>query len=215
MTRARSGRTTVLLAAVTVAAIDLAAKAASEVRLADSSVDLGLLQLQLAYNSGVAFSMGNALPAAVIVTVTAAIAVALMGYAWHRAPQAGWVERAAGGAVIGGAVANVVDRARDGVVTDYLHTGWWPTFNLADTFLITGFIVIALLHTRPERTTNKPEPMEDHPATHTSHDRHSMTTNLPFAGDRSSAVAAIEHGQSSRGETKKSVDTEETKETGT
>ena len=43
----------------------------------------------------------------------------------------------------------MVDRARDGVVTDYLHTGWWPTFNLADTFLITGFIVIALLHARP------------------------------------------------------------------
>ena len=57
--------------------------------------------------------------------------------------------------MIGGAVANVVDRARDGVVTDYLHTGWWPTFNLADTFLVTGFIVIALLHARPERTTTR------------------------------------------------------------
>ena len=56
--------------------------------------------------------------------------------------------------MIGGAVANVVDRARDGVVTDYLHTGWWPTFNLADTFLVTGFIVIAHLHARPERTTD-------------------------------------------------------------
>ena len=164
-TRAHTGRVAVLLAATAVAAIDLAAKAASEVRLADSSVDLGLLQLRLAYNSGVAFSMGNALPAGVIVAVTAAIAVAIMAYAWHRAPHAGWVERIAGGAVIGGAVANVVDRARDGVVTDYLHTGWWPPFNLADTFLITGFIVIALLHARPERTTNAPEPVEDHPAT--------------------------------------------------
>ncbi|KGN40995.1 signal peptidase [Knoellia aerolata DSM 18566] len=148
---------------MTVGAIDLTAKATSEVRLADSSVDLGLLQLQLAYNSGVAFSMGNTLPAGVVVAVTAAIAVALMGYAWNRAPQAGWVERIAGGSVIGGAVANVVDRSRDGVVTDYLHTGWWPTFNLADTFLSTGFSVIALLHIRRELTTSTPKPMEDHP----------------------------------------------------
>ena len=73
-TRTRTGRVAVLLAAATVAAIDLAAKAASEVRLADSSVDLGLLQLQLAYNSGVAFSMGDRLPVSVIVAVTAAIA---------------------------------------------------------------------------------------------------------------------------------------------
>lgn len=162
-TRARTGRVAVLLAAATVAAIDLAAKAASETRLADSSVDLGLLQLQLTYNSGVAFSMGNTLPAGVIVAFTAAIAVAFMAYAWHRAPRAGWVERIAGGAVIGGAVANVVDRARDGVVTDYLHTGWWPTFNLADTFLITGVIVIALLNARPERTTDTAErPVSNH-----------------------------------------------------
>ena len=153
-TGARTGRAAVLLAAAAVAAIDLAAKAVSEARLADSSVDLGLLQLQLAYNSGVAFSMGARLPVGVIVAITAAIAVAIMVYAWHRAPQAGWVERIAGGAVIGGALANVVDRARDGRVTDYLHTGWWPTFNLADTFLVTGFIVIALLHARPERTTD-------------------------------------------------------------
>jgi signal peptidase II len=153
-TRARTGRGVVLLAATTAAAIDLTAKAASEVRLANSSVDLGLLQLQLAYNSGVAFSMGDKLPVSVIVAITAAIAVAIMAYAWRRAPQAGWVERIAGGAVIGGALANVVDRAPDGRVTDYLHTGWWPTFNLADTFLVTGFIVIALLHARPERTTD-------------------------------------------------------------
>ncbi|WP_372446544.1 signal peptidase II [Nocardioides palaemonis] len=135
-----------------VAGLDLAAKAASEARLPGTSVDLGLLQLQLAYNSGVAFSLGNRLPVAVIVAITAAIALTLTVYAFRRAPRAGWVERIAAGAVIGGAVANVIDRAGDGVVTDYLHTGWWPTFNLADAFLVTGFLVLALAHTRTDPT---------------------------------------------------------------
>ncbi|EGD42767.1 signal peptidase II [Nocardioides sp. NPDC057772] len=158
---ARTGRAAVVLAAVSVAAVDLAAKALSEARLADSTVDLGLIQLQLVYNPGMAFSMGDRLPGGVIVTVTAAISVALAIYAWHRAPQAGWVERIAGGAVIGGAVANVVDRARDGVVTDYLHTGWWPTFNLADTFLVIGCIVVALVNARPEHATDEEAADED------------------------------------------------------
>ncbi len=101
------------------------------------------------------------LPAGVIVAITAAISILFAVYAWHRAPQAGWVERIAGGAVIGGAVANVVDRARDGVVTDYLHTGWWPTFNLADTFIVTGCIAIALLYARPERASSTPASVKD------------------------------------------------------
>jgi signal peptidase II len=165
--RARAGRASVLATAVTAAAIDLGAKATSESRLADSTVDLGLIQLQLAYNSGVAFSVGNRLPIWVIVAVTGTLSLALIAYAWRRAPRAGWVERIAGGAVIGGAVANLVDRAGDGVVTDYLHTGWWPTFNLADTFIVVGFIVIALLHARPEQTAGETqEPaVQSHSAT--------------------------------------------------
>jgi signal peptidase II len=162
--RAPSARAVVFLAAAAVAAIDLSAKAVSEARLTDSTVDLGLIKLQLAYNPGVAFSMGDKLPAGVIVGLTAAISVAFAVYAWFRAPRAGRLERVAGGAIIGGAVANVADRARDGVVTDYLHTGWWPTFNLADTFLVIGCIGIALLHARPERTADDAgAPMKDSP----------------------------------------------------
>ena len=60
--------------------------------------------------------------------------------------------------MIGGALANVIDRAGDGEVTDFLHTGWWPTFNLADTFLIIGFIGIALLQLHAERMARNAMP---------------------------------------------------------
>ena len=55
--------------------------------------------------------------------------------------------------MLGGAVANFIDRATDGVVTDYLHTGWFPTFNLADVF-ITGGAVVLIVATlaAPDRT---------------------------------------------------------------
>lgn len=45
-------------------------------------------------------------------------------------------------AIIGGALGNVIDRARNGAVTDFLdfYVGslHWPTFNLADTFIVVG-----------------------------------------------------------------------------
>ncbi|WP_413617344.1 signal peptidase II (plasmid) [Gordonia rubripertincta] len=47
-------------------------------------------------------------------------------------------------AVLGGALTNLIDRAADGVVTDYFHTGWFPTFNLADTFITIGVVLIVL-----------------------------------------------------------------------
>ncbi len=147
--RALTGRFLLLLAAVVVAVIDLVAKALAETRLSDTPVDLGLLQLRLAHNSGVAFSLGDALPTWVVVALTAAITAGIALYGWRHAPTARRIQLLAGGAIIGGAAANVIDRARDGVVTDYLHTGWWPTFNLADTVLVIGGAVLVLSQAWP------------------------------------------------------------------
>ncbi|MDI3422275.1 signal peptidase II [Streptomyces luteolus] len=44
--------------------------------------------------------------------------------------------------------ANLIDRAADGVVTDYLHSGWWPTFNLADAFIVCGGLLLVALSWR-------------------------------------------------------------------
>ena len=144
-------RRLLLLAAVVVAAIDLVAKALAEARLSDTPVNLGLLQLRLVHNSGVAFSLGDALPTSVVAALTAAITAVIALYGWRHAPTASRIQVLAGAAIIGGASANVIDRARDGVVTDYLHTGWWPTFNLADTVLVIGGAVLVLSQTRPEQ----------------------------------------------------------------
>lgn len=154
--QARRGRSVLLIGAVVVAALDLTAKAFAETRLTNTSVDLGPLQLRLAHNSGVAFSLGDAFAPWVVLTVTAAITAVLALYGWRHVPGVGRVQQLAGGAILGGAVANVVDRARDGVVTDYLHTGWWPTFNLADTFLVLGGIVLVLGQLHAERRGARP-----------------------------------------------------------
>ena len=42
------------------------------------------------------------------------------------------------GLILGGAIANVLDRAVDGTVVDLIDAAWWPTFNLADMAIVVG-----------------------------------------------------------------------------
>lgn len=120
-------------------AIDpLAREALSEGRVMGSE----LLQLRLAYNSGVAFSLGDQLPTVAILAVTATITVAIGVFAWRTAPTNSLIQNVGLAAVVAGATANVIDRLSDGRVTDYFHTGWWPTFNLADTYITCGVVLL-------------------------------------------------------------------------
>ncbi|RPF27158.1 signal peptidase II [Georgenia muralis] len=145
---ARVARARIALA-VTVAllaAVDLSLKAWAGGALADGqTVDLGPLQLRLVFNSGVAFSLGATLPAGVVLGVTGLIIVALAVFAWWATRTATLPARLALAAILAGAVANLLDRAADGVVTDYLHTGWFPTFNLADVFITAGAAALVLV----------------------------------------------------------------------
>jgi len=124
--------------------VDLTAKVWAQNQLSATGVELGPVDLRLGYNSGVAFSVGANAPAWLVVAVTAAITAAVAVFAWRAARHGGRAELAALALILGGAVANLADRAADGVVTDYLHTGWWPTFNLADTAIVTGALLFAV-----------------------------------------------------------------------
>jgi signal peptidase II len=46
------------------------------------------------------------------------------------------------GLVLGGSIANLIDRVRLGRVTDFLDLEAWPAFNLADTFIVVGVAVL-------------------------------------------------------------------------
>lgn len=131
----------------------------AQAALPDSPIPLRILELRLAFNRGMAFSMGNSLPVWVVVAVTASITTGLAVYGWRTAPHAGPVTTAALSLILAGALSNVLDRLLDGAVTDYFHTGWWPTFNLADTYITCGVVLMigAALFTR-ETVSVTPQP---------------------------------------------------------
>jgi len=106
------------------------------------TIGLGVLDLRLAYNSGVAFSLGAQLPTIVIVAVTAAVTAGIGVFAWRTAPGSPRLQSVGLAMIVAGAAANVIDRILDGKVTDYFHTGWWPTFNLADVYITGGVLLV-------------------------------------------------------------------------
>lgn len=59
-------------------------------------------------------------------------------------------------AILGGALGNVIDRARQGAVVDWLDfhvAGWhWPAFNLADSAIMLGAALVILASLRSGKT---------------------------------------------------------------
>lgn len=134
--------------------IDLATKAlARSFLVPGASIDLlPGVSLGLSYNSGMAFGLfqGQRWP----LLVVGAIIVAGLIF-WLRRERSGQ-SRAGLSLILGGALGNLIDRLARGAVTDFIDLQafdlQWPTFNLADTALTVG--VLLLLFERRRR----PEP---------------------------------------------------------
>ncbi|SDI82644.1 signal peptidase II [Arthrobacter subterraneus] len=128
------------------AAADLALKALVEARLATGqSIDFGVLTIRVGYNTGVAFSIGAGLPPWMVVVLTGAITTAVTVFLWLQASKRGhWLSLLGLSAVLGGAAGNFIDRLDGSGVVDYFHTGWFPTFNLADVLITLGVIALTL-----------------------------------------------------------------------
>jgi signal peptidase II len=99
------------------------------------------------YNTGAAFGLFKG--ASLVLTIIAFIVIVLvLGYAlfgYRRYPIAdNRLSMVALGLILGGIIGNLIDRLRFGGVTDFISIGWWPSFNLADSALVAGTIILAL-----------------------------------------------------------------------
>jgi len=147
--------------AAAVLAAAWAAKTEAEHGLPGDGRDVGLLQLRLTYNPGAAFSLGADHPTLVLI-VTSVLCLAFAVAGWWAAPHRPGLQLAGIASILGGALANLADRLDDGVVTDYFHSGWWPTFNLPDVAIVIGAVLLVLAEIRrPAGTRRTPVPTSD------------------------------------------------------
>ena len=111
----------------------------------------GLLSLTYVRNRGAAFGILSdaSLPHQPLLfsLVSFAALAGIVGYALWLPPHER-LSQAALGLVIGGAVGNLLDRARHGYVVDFVDVFWkthhWPAFNVADSAITTGVGLVVL-----------------------------------------------------------------------
>ena len=147
-------------------ALDQATKLWAETTLAGRGVVQvidGYFDLRLSHNRGAFFSMGQHLPEAVragLFIVASIVAVTVMVRMLGKTPYTQHAQRWALMCLCTGAVGNMIDRARAGEVTDFLHLHLreifhWATFNVADIFIAAGLLLLLLeLFRSPKKPTS-------------------------------------------------------------
>lgn len=76
-----------------------------------------------------------------------AMAVAVLAIFWlafRDVAARSKLVRLAFGAIVGGAVGNIVDRFHYGYVVDFIDLRWWPVFNVADSCITIGVALLVL-----------------------------------------------------------------------
>ncbi|PXW32268.1 UNVERIFIED_CONTAM: signal peptidase II [Williamsia faeni] len=102
------------------------------------------ITFKLVRNSGAAFSMATGYTW-VLTIVALAVVVGIVRYS-NRLGSVWWAVGL--GLVLGGAVGNLIDRmfrspgVFRGHVIDFVSVGWWPVFNVADSAVVCGAILL-------------------------------------------------------------------------
>ena len=148
MDRARRRGAAVLISVGALAYLaDRLTKVWAEARLVDAPIDVidGVLTFRFTTNSGGAFSIGGSTPW-VFVTASVVVIGIILATAFRHTSVTSAV---AVGLILGGALGNLTDRAirGDGFrgrVVDFIDVHVWPIFNLADTAIVVGAMILAL-----------------------------------------------------------------------
>ena len=151
--RARPPRRYLLMAlvGVSVLAVDQLTKTWALERLVEGPIDLiGSLRLNLAFNTGTAFSMGSGKGLGPWISLLAIVVVVILALAGGTARTR--LGAIAAGLVAGGALGNLGDRAfrgddgfLHGAVVDFIDLQWWPIFNVVDSAIVVGGILLVIV----------------------------------------------------------------------
>ncbi len=128
----------------------------------------GFLSLSHVRNRGAAFGiLSNAnLPyQPVLLSALSLGALLAIAYYFVRLPPSARLPRLALALVLGGAIGNLIDRVRMGYVVDFVHVFWreraWPDFNVADSAITVGVVLLILDMVRESQAGKSEAPAID------------------------------------------------------
>ena len=149
MTRAQ-GWARVAATLVAVVAVDQLTKLAADGGIArgDSINVFFGLDLTNSRNSGVAFGFLDGEGWVVGALIAVALVALVVWFALNAARAWLWLPV---GLLLGGAIGNLIDRAREGAVIDFIDPIVWPAFNIADACIVVGVLAMLYVMEGPDR----------------------------------------------------------------
>lgn len=100
---------------------------------------LAMKYLEVSLNEGIAF--GLKIGRFFIIALTGILILVLLRIILSEFNLRKWPAKVISGMILGGAVGNLIDRIYLGQVIDFIRLPYWPTFNLADVFIVLGVIL--------------------------------------------------------------------------
>lgn len=130
--------------ALIVLALDQATKALVRTAVErGESVDVALgLEIVNVRNPGIAFGLLQDGGAVLLLVAAVTLSLLVAWFATGPTRPGLWI---AVGLLIGGALGNLLDRLRDGEVTDFIDPPLWPAFNVADIGITFGVLLLILI----------------------------------------------------------------------
>jgi signal peptidase II len=92
-----------------------------------------------------------------LLVVMAVIVLGIFWFAYREVAARSLLVRIAFGGIVGGAIGNIVDRFHYGYVVDFVDLRWWPVFNVADSCITIGVVLLILTTFRRERAARPRE----------------------------------------------------------
>ena len=109
-------------------------------KLGESIPNSGIFRLTHAQNTGTAFSLFQ--NQTDILTIVSFVAIVLIIFIYLSIEKPSNYIYLSYGLLFGGAFGNLIDRIRLGYVTDFFDVGFWPIFNIADSAITIGIILM-------------------------------------------------------------------------
>ena len=114
--------------------------------IGQSLPEAGFFRLTHVQNTGAAFGLFRG--QSFLLSIVAGLGIVLfLTYVFYIHRYFPYFESMLGGValglVLGGTVGNLIDRLRFGYVTDFIGIGIWPSFNIADSAVVVGVILLA------------------------------------------------------------------------
>lgn len=113
------------------------------------------LRMIFVRNTGASFGLFQGYSG--VLTVLGLGALVFLGIIFYTNARRDWVAAIALGMIAGGAIGNLIDRVRLGYVIDWIDVPRWPTFNVADSAITVGMVLLVLTILFREQEHQEPD----------------------------------------------------------